>query len=270
MVETRPLAVVTAYSQLPGSGPSLTGGAAAGTGALYADRLAKRGYDLLLVSRDASRLALLSDRLRRETGVEITAISADLSAPEDVARVESILGKVGDISLLVNAAAAAAPGGFAAAAQETLDRLIQVNISTLVRLTAAALPGVLSARGAIVNLTSETAFAPQLPTGLYSASKAFVLTFSQSLAEQLAKPAVFVQTVVLPTTQREIWELSGRMQGEPDHHAFDVGALVDSALEGFDRQERVTFPGRDIGQRWQEFMQASQALAAGMTGAIER
>src|ERR1700756_2292952 len=127
MDKARPLAVVTAYSQLPGSGPSLTGGAAAGTGALYADRLAKRGYDLLLVSRDASRLVLLSDRLRRESGAEVTAISADLSVPEDVARVESILRDRGNISLLVNSAAAAAAGGFAAAAQETLDRLIQVN-----------------------------------------------------------------------------------------------------------------------------------------------
>src|SRR3984893_1105202 len=95
-------------------GTALITGASSGIGATYADRLARRGYDLVLVARDEGRMAALAERLRAETGIGVDVRQADLTEPRDLARIEQRLREDERIGLLVNNAGAVAPGGFAA------------------------------------------------------------------------------------------------------------------------------------------------------------
>src|SRR3984957_7564507 len=119
---------------------ALVTGASSGIGATYADRLARRGHDLVLVARDKDRMAVIADRLRRETGVSIDVLPADLTEPADLARVETRLRDDARIGLLVNNAGASAAGGFAAPDLDALQRLINLNVTAVMRLAGAVVP----------------------------------------------------------------------------------------------------------------------------------
>jgi short-subunit dehydrogenase len=242
-------------------GTALITGASSGIGATYADRLARRGYDLVLVARDEGRMAALAERLRGETGVAIDVRQADLTEARDLARVEARLREDERIGLLVNNAGAAAPGGFADPDLDVQDRLIRLNVTAVMRLAGAVVPRFLAqGHGAIVNITSVLALVPEGLPGIYAATKSFVLSFSQSLQAELGRRGLYVQAVLPSATRTEIWERSGRdvdaLQG-----VMDVGELVDAALVGFDRRESVTIPPLpDFGQ-WEAFAAARQAMA---------
>ncbi|HEX3501355.1 MAG TPA: SDR family oxidoreductase [Stellaceae bacterium] len=240
---------------------ALITGASSGIGATYADRLARRGHDLVLVARDERRMAALAERLRRETGVAVDVLPADLTEPRDLARIEARLREDSRIGILVNNAGAAAPGGFAAPDLDAQDRLIRLNVTAVTRLAGAVVPRFLAeGGGAIVNIASVLALVPELLPGIYSATKSFVLTFSQSLQAELGPRGLYVQAVLPAATRTEIWARSGRdvdaLQG-----VMEVGELVDAALVGFDRRETVSIPPLpDIGQ-WEAFMAAREAMA---------
>src|SRR6476661_34311 len=104
-------------------GTALITGTSSGIGAVYADRLARRGYDLVLVARDEARMQALAAKLRGETGVTIDVLGADLTRAEDLAGVEARLRDDPTITLLINNAGAAAPGGFANSDPDTLENL---------------------------------------------------------------------------------------------------------------------------------------------------
>ena len=149
-------------SQSTEHGAALITGASTGIGATYADRLARRGYDLILVARDAARLEALAARLRQETGVAVHVLPADLTAKPDLARVEDRLRHDESITLLVNNAGVAGGGPFAQADLDRVESMIQLNVLALTRLAGAALPGfVARGRGIIVNLASVVALAPE-------------------------------------------------------------------------------------------------------------
>jgi short-subunit dehydrogenase len=242
-------------------GTALITGASSGIGATYADRLARRGYDLVLVARDEGRMATLAERLRGETGVAIDVRQADLTEPRDLARIEQRLREDERIGLLVNNAGAAAPGGFAAPDLDVQDRLIRLNVTAVTRLAGAVVPRFLAqGHGAIVNIASVLALVPELPLGIYAATKSFVLTFSQSLQAELGPRGLYVQAVLPSATRTEFWMRSGRdvdaLQG-----AMDVGELVDAALVGFDRRETVSVPPLPDAGQWEAFAAARQAMA---------
>jgi len=241
-------------------GTALITGASSGIGATYADRLAHRGYDLVLVARDRERMEATAKRLRAETGVKIDVLPADLTVADDLARVEKRLREDDRIGLLVNNAGAAAPGGFAEPDLEVQERLIRLNVTAVTRLAGAVVPRFLAqGSGAIINITSVLAVAPEVIPGIYAATKSFVLTFSQSLQTELGPRGLYVQAVLPSATRTEIWERSGR---NPDTipGMMEVGELVDAALVGFDRREAITIPSLpDIGQ-WESFAAARQAM----------
>src|SRR5262245_14941944 len=136
-------------------GSALITGASSGIGAVYADRLARRGYDLVLVARDEARLQALAARLRAEAGVPVEVLRADLTETEDLARVEARLRDDPTISLLINNAGAAAPSAFADSDPNVLEKLIQLNITAVTRLAGAVVPRFLAeGRGAMVNISS--------------------------------------------------------------------------------------------------------------------
>jgi short-subunit dehydrogenase len=241
-------------------GTALITGASSGIGATYADRFARRGYDLILVARDRDRMEALAARLRGETGVTIEVVKADLTDAADLARVETRLRGDGKINLLVNNAGAAAPGGFANADIDVLDRLIQLNVTAVTRLAGAVVPRFLAQKsGSIINITSVLALAPELSLGIYGATKAYVLMLSQSLQTEVGPGGVYVQAVLPAATRTEIWSRSGRdVNAIPG--VMEVDELVDAALVGFDRREAITIPPLPDAGQWDAFSAARQAM----------
>lgn len=239
---------------------ALVTGASSGIGAIYADQLARRGHDLVLVARDRDRMEALAARLRAETGVGIDVLPVDLTEPGDLARVEARLRKDERIGVLVNNAGAVAPGGFAEPDLDVQDRLIRLNITAVTRLAGAVIPRFLAqGSGAIINIASILALAPEWMPGIYAATKSYVLTFSQSLQAELGPRGLYVQAVLPAATRTEIWERSGR-SADDIKGVMNVDELVDAALVGFDRRETITIPSLpDIGQ-WEGFAAARQAM----------
>jgi uncharacterized protein len=235
-------------------------GASTGIGAIYADRFARDGHDLVLVARDEARLSALAARLRAEHGAGVDLIRADLTDAADLARVEARLASDVRIGVLVNNAGAALSGQFPEQTPDTVDQLIRLNVTALTRLTAAATPRfVAEGGGSIINIASVVALAPELGMSVYGATKAFVLFLSQGLQLELGPRGVYVQAVLPAATRTEIWERSGRdvnqFQG-----VMDAEALVDAALVGFRRREPVTIPPLPDHAQWDALQAARAAM----------
>ena len=161
-------------------------GASSGIGAVYADRFAHRGHDLVLVARDKDRMKTLAERLRATTGVSIDILAADLTEPAELRTVEQRLREDDRIGILVNNAGAAAPGGVTNPDLDAFDRLIRLNVTAVTRLAGAAGTRFASrGEGAIVNISSILALIPEFTLGIYGATKSYVLTLSQSLQSEL-------------------------------------------------------------------------------------
>ena len=143
-------------------GTALITGASSGIGAIFADRLARRGYDLILVARNRSRLAALAQRLKDETGRSVETIIADLNNKTDLARIETTLRTNSSIALLVNNAGVGATTPLLNSDVEKMDEMIRLNVGALTRLTYAAAPGfVARGGGTIVNIASIVAISPE-------------------------------------------------------------------------------------------------------------
>jgi uncharacterized protein len=245
-------------STIPGT--VLVTGASSGIGAVYADRFARRGHDLVLVARDTARLERLAGRLRDETGVAIEIIPADLTAYADVAKVEARLVK-GDIAVLVNNAGMSLDGSLLENGPAEIARIIALNVTAPTRLAAAAAKALVAkGEGAVINIASVLALAPEMFDGIYSGTKAYLLNLSQAMSAQLGPKGVYTQVVLPGATRTEIWERSGKdIDAFPADFVMEVDDLVDAALVGFDRRETVTIPPlADMGQ----FDAMQQARAA--------
>src|SRR5450432_3245620 len=178
-------------------GTALITGASTGIGATYADRLARRGYDLILVARNKPQLEKLAARLTADTGVSIQVLPADLTVEADLARVERTLRDDPKITLLINNAGAATLGALASADVDRLDRDIQLNITAPTRLSRAVLPAFLSRnRGGLINIASVMSQMVQPGNSVYGGAKAYLLHFSEVLALELRGSAVRVQAVL--------------------------------------------------------------------------
>ncbi|MDE1918955.1 MAG: SDR family oxidoreductase [Sphingomonadales bacterium] len=248
------------------SGKALITGASSGIGATYAEKLARRGYNLVLVARDEARLKALAERLVVDTGVSVEVLRADLTADADLANVETRLA-AGDVTMLVNNAGMAMTGGLLDNGPVELTRLIALNVTAPTRLASAAGKSfVAKGTGAIINIASVLALAPEMFDGVYSGTKAFLLNLSQSMAATLGPKGVHVQAVLPGATRTEIWERSGTdINAFPPEMVMFVDDLVDAALVGFDKGETVTIPPlADVGQ-WYALQAARLAMAPGLS-----
>jgi short-subunit dehydrogenase len=235
-------------------------GASSGIGATYAERFARRGYDLILVARRAERLMEAAKTLRAETGVGVEALPADLTDPADLERVEKRLREDPSIEVLVNNAGAILRGGFLDSDADAQEGLIRLNIVAPTRLASAVAPRFAAqGSGAIVNIASVLAVAPEIVPGIYPATKSYMLTFSQSLQMELGPRGVYVQAVLPGATRTEIWELAG-MSPDSIPGVMEVGELVDAALVGFDRREAITIPPLPEVEQWDRFAEARKAM----------
>ena len=188
-------------------GTALITGASTGIGAVYADRLAKRGYDLILVARSQDKLNDVASQIRSATGRKVEALQSDLTVPAGVKRVADRLATDTSITALVNNAGVAAAGKLLESDPDYLEQMIQLNVTALTRLALAAAPGfVARANGLIINIGSVVALAPELLNGTYSGTKAYVQNFSTSLKNELAGKGVTVQVVLPGATSTPLWE----------------------------------------------------------------
>ncbi|MFK0087790.1 SDR family NAD(P)-dependent oxidoreductase [Pseudomonas sp. NPDC090755] len=246
---------------------ALVTGASSGIGAVYAERLAARGHDLLLVARDRQRLEALAADLQARHGVNVEVLQADLAQPADLARVEQRLRDDADIGVLVNNAGIAMHGTLAEATGQQIDALVALNIVAVTRLASAAAARFAQAgRGTIINLASVVALAPQLFNAVYSASKAYVLSLTQTLHGELSDKGVQVQAVLPGVTRTEIWERTGLDVAQIDPRmVMEVGEMVDAALAGLDQQEVVTIPSLPDVADWQAYIKARDALGPNLS-----
>lgn len=236
-------------------GAALITGASTGIGAIYVDRLARRGYDLVLVARNRDRLNALAQRLGRETGRTVEVIAADLDDDADLAVVESRLRTDASITMLVNNAGLGSTTPLLDTDVDKMDELVRLNVRALTRLTYAAVPGfVARGAGAVINIASVVAIAPELLNGVYGASKAFVLAFTQSLRHELSDKGIRVQAVLPGATATDFWAIAGRpVEHLPTEIVMSGDDLVDAALAGFDLGEAVTVPALPEISDWDSY-----------------
>jgi short-subunit dehydrogenase len=225
-------------------GTALITGASSGIGATYADRLAKRGYDLILVARDAQRLRALSEKLTREAGVKISVLPADLTDRAAVRTVEARLRDDESVTLIVNNAGIGPKGTLLDDDPDYLDTMIELNVVAVNRLAVAAAQAFAArGRGTIVNIASVVAYIPERFNGTYSATKAFVLNLTQAIHSEVSGKGVRVQAVLPGLTRTEIFErVGGSFDQFPASMVMDVTDMVDAALAGLDLGELVTIP----------------------------
>ncbi|MDN3220489.1 SDR family NAD(P)-dependent oxidoreductase [Pseudomonas nunensis] len=248
-------------------GTALVTGASSGIGAIYAERLAARGFDLLLVARDEQRLEAAASKLRAKHGIQVEVLKADLTQKDDVLKLEQRLRSDSSISLLLNNAGVAADGLLANADTEQLERLIQLNVTSVTRLASAAAASFAKAgRGTIINIASVVALFPERFNATYSASKAYVLSLTQSLNAELNGTGVQVQAVLPGVTRTEIWERSGiDASGIPAEMIMEAGEMVDAALSGLDQGELITIPSLPDAADWDAFVAARLVLAPNLS-----
>lgn len=250
-------------------GYALITGASSGIGAVYADRLARRGYDLILVARREDRLRALADRIAAETGRSVETIAADLGERASLAKVEAVLRGDARITMLVNNAGTASILPALAADVDEMSGMIAINVEALTRLSYAAAPGFAErGGGTIVNIASVVAIAPEMLNGVYGASKAYVLALSRSLHGELADKGVRVQVVLPGATATDIWANAGRrLEDMPEEILMSTDAMVDAALAGLDQGEFATIPSLPEAADWDRFEQARQALMPNLSRA---
>jgi hypothetical protein len=249
-------------------GTALITGASTGIGAVYADRLARRGYDLIVVARNQDKLNALAKELTTETGRSIEVVAADLTKKSERAQVEKILREDASITLLVNNAGIGAIKPLLDTDVDKLDALIELNITALTRLTYAAAPAfVARGTGTIINISSVVGIAPEFLNGVYGASKSFVTAFSQSLQHELAPKGLRIQAVLPAATATDFWELAGRHVSQlPQDIVMTAENLVDAALVGLDQGETVTIPVLRDGAVWDRYEAARRDMLSQLNG----
>jgi short-subunit dehydrogenase len=243
-------------------GTAVITGASTGIGAVYADRLARRGYDLVLVARNGARLQAQADRLATTYGRTVRTVAADLTRDADLRRVEDLLRSDAGITLLVNNAGVGDTGPLLGSDADRMQDMIALNVTALTRLTHAAAPGfVARGQGAFINIASVIAIAPELLNGVYGGSKAYVVAFSQSLRQELADKGVRVQVVLPGATATDFWQIAGTpVEHLPGEIVMRADDMVDAALAGFDQGEFATIPALEDGAKWDAYDAARRAM----------
>lgn len=223
---------------------ALVTGASAGIGAAFARRLAADGWDLVLVARSGDRLEEIARRLRTATGVAVEVLAADLASADACARVEVRLRDASrPVDLLVNNAGFTTGAAFLDVTLDEEERMLRVLVRAVLRLTHAAVPGMVSrGHGAVVNVSSTAGF---LAKGTYNAAKAWVTNFSVGLSGQLAGTGVRVLALCPGYTHTEFHERVGMDMGRlPRWVWLEPEAVVDAGLRDLRRGKAVSVPGR--------------------------
>jgi short-subunit dehydrogenase len=251
-------------------GTVLITGASSGIGAIYADRFAGRGHDLILVARKKNSLAAVADRIATQHRVKVRTVVADLTEPAGLGEVEAILKSDDSITHLVNNAGFGSAAPLAAASVDEMARMVAINVTAPMRLAYAAVPQFTARRkGTIINISSIAAIGPEILNGVYGGTKSFVLAFSQSLRKELKDTGVEVQVVLPGATRTEFWDIAGLPASNlPKEWVMSAANLVDAALVGLDRGEFATIPSLMDAREWDAWEAARQAMLPHLSSAV--
>ena len=246
---------------------ALITGASAGLGAEFARQLAKRGTRLVLVARREDRLRALAD----EVGNARTT-AADLSAPDAAERLVANLDAAGEqVELLINNAGFGQIGRFATLDAKRQREMIDLNIGTLTDLCRVIAPRMVERKsGGILNIASTAAFQPGPNMAVYFATKAYVLSFTEALHEELKPLGVHVSALCPGPTRTEFGDVAGfGGNGMFDRVAMEAPAVVAAGLAGLASNEAVVVPGviNKIGAASTRF--APRSIVRKIAGAIK-
>jgi hypothetical protein len=230
---------------------ALITGASAGIGAEIARELARRGHGVVLVARRKQRLNELADELSSEYGVRAETIASDLSKPASRSRIPGRITELGlEVEILVNNAGFATGGPFAESDPGRELEQVQVLVEAVVALTSAFLPGMVErGRGAILNVASTAAMQPLPYAAGYSAAKAYVLTFSEAIHQEVSGQGVTVTALAPGPVETEFWEVADWQVagGRSFEKAFPAKVSVEdvarAGVSGLDSGNRVVVPG---------------------------
>jgi short-subunit dehydrogenase len=221
----------------PPPGTALVTGASAGLGVHFAEALAARGHDLILTARRVDRLDTLAAELRERHGIAAAVIAADLADPAAIDALMHEIGRRGlAVNWLINNAGFGVSGAFADLDAAALADMVEVNCRAPMALARAVLPGMIQMRsGGILNVASTASFQPGPWMAVYYASKAFMLSFSEALHEEVRAHGVHVAAICPGPTRTEFFEVAGksnamlaRMAGPPEQVVRDGLAALDA------------------------------------------
>jgi hypothetical protein len=223
----------------------LVTGASSGIGQAYARKLASMGYDLILVARRRERLEALAAELRTADGVGARVLPADLATDAGVATVERVIAATDDLAVLVNNAGFGAAGTFARGDLERHLAMVRVHVEAVIRLTRAALPGLLAqGRGAIVNVSSLMSFYPIYGGSTYAGSKCYLRAFTEALHQELMGTGVRAQSLCPGFVRTELQDVAEIQKLPlPDFVWMSPEAVVEGSVRDLARDQVISVPG---------------------------
>lgn len=229
-------------------------------GLLYADRLARRGYDVVMLANGADRPAALARILQAETDAAVEIITPNLCTDRGLDDVEASFARGTGFDVVVNNLGLPPGKALAEASAADLDRLIGTNVRAYTRISAAAARNMaLRRHGAIINVASAVGIAPETATGVYGASKAFLIALARTMQHELGHHGVYVQLVLTAAIRTDVWPFAG-CEAELLPGMMCAADLVDAALVGFDRREPLTIPSLAKASQWARYEHARKTL----------
>lgn len=228
------------------SGTAMVTGASSGIGQALAADLARRGLDLVVVARRQDRLEELADKLRAAHGRTVEVLAADLVDPAQRATVEARLAdRDKPVDVLVNGAGFGTQGSFVELPVEPEDEEIRLNVLALTRLCHAALPGMVErGRGGVVNISSLAGLQPIPRWATYTATKAFVITFTRAVAAEVRRTGVHVMLLMPGFTETEFQDRSQfDRRSIPGPAWMTPEAVAEQALDDLEKGRKESIPG---------------------------
>ena len=230
------------------SSAALVTGASAGLGVELARALARRGWPLVLVARREDRLKQLGADLELEHGIRAEVVAADLGEAEDRDRLLAEVAERGlDVDVLVNNAGLALSGRFQDGDVDRLRLIARVHVEAVVHLTGALLGAMVQrGRGGVLNVSSTTAFQPMAGQATYAATKAFLLSFTEGLHQDLAGTGVTATALCPGPVKTEIWDSSGATDISGSLPGFmwtEADRVAEDGIKGLAAGKRVVVPG---------------------------
>ncbi len=224
---------------------ALITGASSGIGAEFASQLAGRGMHLILAARRKEKMSELATDLNTRHGTRCHIIAIDLAEPEAGRRLTEEIRRLGvQVELLVNNAGVGLIGEIESTTAEEVRRMLNLNLMTLTDLTYRLLPGMLQqGHGAIINLSSQAAFQPVAFMAAYSASKSYILHFSEALWSEARSRGVTVLALCPGVTRTEFFDLAGAPGWLEKHTSQSSMKVVKTALRAMEKRRQYIVPG---------------------------
>ncbi|MGF6492094.1 short-subunit dehydrogenase [Luteibacter sp. 621] len=243
---------------------ALITGASSGIGAVYADRLAQTGHDLVIVARRKDHLDELAARLATDYGVQVEVMVADLAQRPDVRRVALRLEALPAIDVFINNAGYAARGPVASLDADALDEMLEVNVMAMSRLASHAMAAMTrTGHGIIINISSITSFLLRPGNAGYGASKSFVMAFSRHMQLEAEGTGVYVQLLVPGVVATDFHRIAGAdLSAFPPSRVMSAEDLVTASLCAVEAGELVCIPSLPETAAWELYCTAEAAIAA--------